>query len=69
MTILNAPFEDQLYWTNRRVPKYWSLEPLNSSFTKDLKLYLVLNFVRQISLGAAWTMVCMEMQPRVTVRP
>jgi hypothetical protein len=29
LTIVVSPFEDELYFTNRRVPGYWALNTLN----------------------------------------
>lgn len=57
LTLVCSPFEEQLYYSQQRVPQWWELYPETDSFKSKKSAYLALNFFRVVLFGLGWLLV------------
>ena len=65
LSVVCVPFEDRVYYANKRVPSWWEYESASSSFKSSVEGYVGTNFARCFFALLGWACVCYTNTPQV----
>ena len=65
LSVVAVPFEDQLYYSYKRVPDWWEFETVTAGFTTKLTRFHAVNFCRCFFAALGWLAVCYTVTPAV----
>ena len=65
LSVVCVPFEDRVYYANKRVPSWWEYESASSSFKSSVEGYMGTNFARCFFALLGWACVCYTNTPQV----
>ena len=65
LSVVCVPFEDRIYYANKRVPGWWEYNTASSAFSADVQGYMGTNFARCFFGLLGWACVCYTTTPRV----
>jgi len=65
LSVVCVPFEDRVYYANKRVPSWWEYESASSSFKSSVTTYVGTNFARCFFALLGWACVCYTNTPQV----
>ena len=65
LSVVCVPFEDRIYYANKRVPGWWEFNTASSAFSADVQGYMGTNFARCFFGLLGWACVCYTTTPRV----
>ena len=65
LSVVCVPFEDRVFYANKRVPSWWEYESATSSFKSSVATYMGTNFARCFFALLGWACVCYTNTPQV----